>query len=56
MEETRRLEAITSAYPMAAADYTVALGLQYKYSATALLLFMNRCAMYCRHCSRERFF
>lgn len=92
-EETRRLEAITSAYPMAVTDYylslinpsdkadpirkmcipapeeadeegrfdtsgeadnTVALGLQYKYPATVLLLSTNRCAMYCRHCFRKR--
>ncbi len=29
-------------------------GLQHKYRQTALLLFTNTCAMYCRHCFRKR--
>lgn len=36
------------------ADNTVALGLQHKYPATALILSTNQCAMYCRHCFRKR--
>lgn len=35
-------------------DNTVAVGLQHKYDATALILSTNRCAMYCRHCFRKR--
>ncbi len=30
------------------------LGLQHKYSQTALILLTNACAMYCRHCFRKR--
>ena len=30
------------------------VGLQHKYSQTALILSTNHCAMYCRHCFRKR--
>jgi len=33
---------------------TVMIGLQHKYSQTALLLATNECASYCRHCFRKR--
>lgn len=36
------------------ADNTVEVGLQHKYSQTALILSTNHCAMYCRHCFRKR--
>lgn len=36
------------------AENTKMLGLQHKYSETALILATNRCAMYCRHCFRKR--
>ena len=35
-------------------DNTVLPGLQHKYKQTALVLFTNQCAMYCRHCFRKR--
>lgn len=36
------------------ADNTVVVGLQHKYSETAMMLSTNECAMYCRHCFRKR--
>ena len=36
------------------AENTKLLGLQHKYSETALILATNRCAIYCRHCFRKR--
>ena len=36
------------------ADNTVVQGMQHKYSQTALILYTNQCAMYCRHCFRKR--
>jgi lysine 2,3-aminomutase len=36
------------------AENTKLLGLQHKYSETALILATNQCAMYCRHCFRKR--
>ena len=36
------------------ADNTVVQGMQHKYSQTALILSINQCAMYCRHCFRKR--
>lgn len=33
---------------------TIIKGLQHKYRETALILFTNQCAMYCRHCFRKR--
>jgi len=35
-------------------ENTKMLGLQHKYSQTALILLTNKCAMYCRHCFRKR--
>jgi KamA family protein len=35
-------------------ENTKMLGLQHKYSETALILATNQCAMYCRHCFRKR--
>ena len=35
--------------------YTVCHGLQHKYRETALVLFTNECATYCRYCFRRRF-
>lgn len=35
-------------------DNTKILGLQHKYSETALLLSTNQCPVYCRHCFRKR--
>ncbi|MFH0883220.1 MAG: KamA family radical SAM protein [bacterium] len=36
------------------ADYTVARGLQHKYSDTALMLVAETCDSYCRYCFRKR--
>lgn len=36
-------------------SYTVCNGLQHKYRETALVLFTNECATYCRYCFRRRF-
>lgn len=36
------------------AGNTIMMGLQHKYSQTALILSTNSCAMYCRHCFRKR--
>ena len=36
------------------AENTKLLGLQHKYSETALILATNRCAVYCRYCFRKR--
>jgi KamA family protein len=36
------------------ASNTVMCGLQHKYDQTVLLLSVNACAMYCRHCFRKR--
>lgn len=36
-------------------ENTKVKGLQHKYKQTALLLFSNQCAVYCRHCFRKRF-
>ena len=35
-------------------DNTVMVGLQHKYSQTALVLSTNQCAAYCRYCFRKR--
>lgn len=35
-------------------ENTKTIGLQHKYSQTALILVTNRCAAYCRHCFRKR--
>lgn len=35
-------------------DNTKAVGLQHKYSQTALMLLTHRCAVYCRFCFRKR--
>lgn len=36
------------------AENTVSVGLQHKYSQTAMVLSTQNCAMYCRHCFRKR--
>lgn len=36
-------------------ENTKVKGLQHKYKETALLLFSNQCAVYCRYCFRKRF-
>lgn len=35
-------------------ENTKSVGLQHKYTRTALILATNRCAAYCRHCFRKR--
>lgn len=35
-------------------DNTITIGLQHKYTQTALILSTNQCASYCRHCFRRR--
>lgn len=41
--------------PLCEKDYTPLAGLIHRYDDRALLLTSSRCAVYCRHCNRKRF-